>query len=219
MSLSPLHTQAPLSTWRQSLFYRLWWMAWGWGTVGVIYLLTDYWQGVGHVVPETWVDKAVAYNQTAIWGYLSFFLLIPAAYLFSDLNRVKVLARQMQLGALLCGAIYLWYPTTIVYPPVEMGTWSGQVVAWLLHLDSSQNCVPSLHILLSLLAVNAVSHAKRWWVQGCYVGWLVWVSYTVLQLKRHFFIDVLAAIAVAIVLIALSYYARAGKAEVHGDTV
>lgn len=213
----PAYKVAKIPTWGQSLYYRLWWMAWGWGTVGLIYSLTDYWQGAGHIVPETWVDRAVTYDQTAIWGYLSFFLLIPAAYLFADISKVKTLARQMQWGAVLCGLIYMVYPTTIVYPPVETGTWAGQVVAWLLHLDSSQNCVPSLHILLSLLAVYAVSHAKRWWVQGCYVGWLVWVGYTVLQLKRHFFIDVLAAIAIAVVLIALSHYAGAGKAEVQSD--
>ncbi|MGG4775517.1 inositol phosphorylceramide synthase [Paenalcaligenes sp. Me52] len=205
------------ASWRQSLAYRLWWMAWGWGTVGVVYSLTDYWQGAGHVVPETWLDQVISYDQSAIVGYLSFFVLIPAAYLFAELSRVRMLARQMQWGALFCGAIYLLYPTTIVYPPIELGTWTGPWVTWLLHIDSSQNCVPSLHILLSLLAVHAVWHRKSWWVKSGYAGWLVWITYTVLQLKRHLLIDVMAAVVVAIVVIALSAYWRANRAEVQGD--
>lgn len=205
------------ASWRQSLAYRLWWMAWGWGTVGVVYSLTDYWQGAGHVVPETWLDQVIPYDQSAIVGYLSFFALIPAAYLFAELSRVRMLARQMQWGALFCGAIYLLYPTTIVYPPIELGTWTGPWVTWLLHIDSSQNCVPSLHILLSLLAVHAVWHRKSWWVKSGYAAWLVWITYTVLQLKRHLLIDVMAAVVVAIVVIALSAYWRANRAEVQGD--
>lgn len=205
------------ASWRQSLAYRLWWMAWGWGTVGVVYSLTDYWQGAGNVVPETWLDQVISYDQSAIVGYLSFFVLIPAAYLFAELSRVRMLARQMQWGALFCGAIYLLYPTTIVYPPIELGTWTGPWVTWLLHIDSSQNCVPSLHILLSLLAVHAVWHRKSWWVKSGYAGWLVWITYTVLQLKRHLLIDVMAAVVVAIVVIALSAYWRANRAEVQGD--
>ena len=203
--------------WRHSLGYRLWWMLWGWGTVGVIYFLTDRWQGEAQLVPETWIDQAMAYDQGAVWGYFSFFVLIPIAYLCAERSRVKRLARQMQWGAVLCGIIYLLYPTTLEYPPVVLGTWSGQVVAWLLAIDSSQNCVPSLHVLLSLLAVYAVSYGKSRWVQGCYIGWLVWISYTVLQLKRHLWLDVVAAIAVAVVLVMFSTYYRVSKAGVEGD--
>lgn len=93
--------------------YRLWQMLLGWGFVGVIYHGSDRWQGAGHLLTPGWVDRAIPFSPHAIWLYLSFFLIIPLCYLLCPLNRLKWLRSTMQLSALLAGAIYLLWPTTM----------------------------------------------------------------------------------------------------------
>ncbi|MEG2034305.1 MAG: inositol phosphorylceramide synthase, partial [Janthinobacterium sp.] len=72
----------------------------GWGSVGLVYFSSDLLQGQGVLLPETALDRAIPYTDAAIWLYLSFFLLIPYAYLAADAPRVRWLARAMALSAL-----------------------------------------------------------------------------------------------------------------------
>ena len=55
----------------------------GWGSVGLVYFSSDLLQGQGVLLPETAIDRAIPYTDAAIWLYLSFFILIPYAYLAS----------------------------------------------------------------------------------------------------------------------------------------
>ena len=129
----------------------------GWGSVGLVYFSSDLLQGQGVLLPETAIDRAIAYSDAAIWLYLSFFILIPYAYLVADAARVRWLARAMALSALICGVVFLLYPTTLAYPPVGDGSaWSTQVLRMLQAADSTQNCLPSLHGALTLLCVWAL---------------------------------------------------------------
>lgn len=177
--------------------YRLWQMLLGWGFVGVIYHGSDRWQGAGHLLTPGWVDRAIPFSPHAIWLYLSFFLIIPLCYLLCPLNRLKWLRSTMQLSALLAGAIYLLWPTTMNYPIVPSDSVSGDLLARLISVDSSQNCLPSLHIALTVLAVWAAAESRKKLRSALLSVWGLAIAFSILQLRRHLFVDLLSGAALA----------------------
>ena len=172
----------------------------GWGSVGLVYFSSDLLQGQGMLLPETALDRAISYSDAAIWLYLSFFILIPYAYLVADAARVRWLARAMAISAVICGLVFLLYPTTLAYPPVgEGGGWSTQVLRWLQAMDSTQNCLPSLHGALTLLCVWAL-HDKRYLLRSALAALLgLAICYAIIALRRHLSIDLGAGLFVGVV--------------------
>ncbi|QUY46433.1 inositol phosphorylceramide synthase [Serratia plymuthica] len=171
------------------ILFRLRQMLLGWGFVGVIYSSADLWQGVGQRLSPSAIDRWIPFSPAAVWLYLSFFILIPLGYLLAPVHRVKWLATAMQLTALGAGAIYLLWPTTMAYP-VDSGTGlSSEALAALIGVDSAQNCLPSLHMALTLLAVWALSDRQRKVRTALLAVWAVAIAVSILQLRRHLFVD------------------------------
>lgn len=171
----------------------------GWGSVGLVYFSSDLLQGQGVLLPETALDRAVAYTDAAIWLYLSFFVLIPYAYLAADAARVRWLARAMALSALMCGVVFLLYPTTLAYPPVGEGdAWSTQALRLLQAADSAQNCLPSLHGALTLLCVWALCDRRHRLRSALAVVLGVAICYAIIALRRHVSIDLAAGLFVGV---------------------
>jgi len=171
----------------------------GWGSVGLVYFSSDLLQGQGALLPETALDRAIPYNDAAIWLYLSFFILIPYAYLVADAVRVRWLARAMMICALICGVVFLLYPTTLTYPPVGNGSgWSTQALRWLQAMDSTQNCLPSLHGALTLLCVWALYDRLRLLRSTLAALLGVAICYAIIALRRHLGIDLAAGLAVGL---------------------
>jgi hypothetical protein len=171
----------------------------GWGSVGLVYFSSDVLQGQGVLLPETALDRAIPYTDAAVWLYLSFFILIPYAYLAADAARVRWLARAMALSALACGVVFLLYPTTLAYPPVGEGSaWSTQALRMLQAADSAQNCLPSLHGALTLLCVWALCD-RRHLVRSVLAVLLgISICYAIIALRRHISIDLAAGLAVGV---------------------
>ena len=171
----------------------------GWGSVGLVYFSSDLLQGQGVLLPETALDRAIAYTDAAIWLYLSFFVLIPYTYLAADAARVRWLARAMALSALMCGVVFLLYPTTLAYPPVGDGSaWSTQALRMLQAADSTQNCLPSLHGALTLLCVWALCDRRHRLRSALAVALGVAICYAIIALRRHVSIDLAAGLAVGV---------------------
>jgi hypothetical protein len=82
-------------------------MFFGWGAVGVVYSLSDRLQGEGYHLAPMAIDQWIPFSPSAIWLYLSFFLIVPLGYLLVPCERLRWLARAMQLSALGAGAVYL----------------------------------------------------------------------------------------------------------------
>jgi len=180
---------------------RLKQLLFGWGTVGVIYSLSDNLQGPGRVMQPSWLDNLIVYQPQAIWGYLSFFLLIPLAYLYCPEARLLWLRRSMQLTALLAGVIYLLWPTTMVYPPLSTaGSTSERWLQQLILVDSPQNCLPSLHMALTLLAIWALGGRQKLALNLLCGAWGLWIAFSIIQLRRHLFIDIASGTLLALLV-------------------
>jgi len=182
-----------------TFFKRLLYLLAGWGSVGLVYFSSDLLQGQGVILPETVIDRAIAYSDAAIWLYLSFFILIPYTYLVVSPARVRWLARAMAVSALVCGVVFLLYPTTLAYPPVGNGMgWSTQVLRVLQTMDSTQNCLPSLHGALTLLCAWALFERERPIRSALAVLLTLGICYAIIALRRHVSIDLGAGLLVGL---------------------
>ena len=180
-----------------TFFKRLLYLLAGWGSVGLVYFSSDLLQGQGVILPETVIDRAIAYSDAAIWLYLSFFILIPYTYLVVSPARVRWLARAMAVSAVICGVVFLLYPTTLAYPPVGDGMgWSTQVLRMLQTMDSTQNCLPSLHGALTLLCAWALFERDRPIRSALAVLLTLGICYAIIALRRHVSIDLGAGLLV-----------------------
>ena len=117
---------------------RLWHMLLGWGAVGVAYALSDRLQGKGYHLTPMAIDSSIPFSPSAIWLYLSFFLLVPLGYLLVPRDRLRQLTCAMQLSALGAGVIYLLWPTTLHYPTYSSDGSASQLLTWLISVDSPQ---------------------------------------------------------------------------------
>ncbi|MFZ4873647.1 phosphatase PAP2 family protein [Janthinobacterium sp. Mn2066] len=191
---------------------RLLYLLAGWGSVGLVYFSSDLLQGQGVLLPEMALDRAIPYNDAAIWLYLSFFILIPYAYLAADAVRVRWLARAMATCAAICGLVFLLYPTTLAYPPAgNAGGWSAQALRWLQAADSTQNCLPSLHGALTLLCVWALCDRRRLLRSTLLALLGVAICYAIIALRRHLSIDLAAGLAVGLAGGMLAHLQLAGR--------
>jgi membrane-associated phospholipid phosphatase len=137
------------------------------------------------------IDQWIPFSPSAIWLYLSFFLIVPLGYLLVPCERLRWLARAMQLSALGAGAVYLLWPTTINYPAYSPDDSASQLLTWLVSVDSPQNCFPSLHAALTILAVWAIGVRRQGWLTVVSILWALAIGFSILQLRRHLFIDLL----------------------------
>ena len=182
-----------------TLLTRLFYLLAGWGSVGLVYFSSDLLQGQGVLLPETLIDRAIAYSDAAIWLYLSFFILIPYTYMVVSPARVRWLARAMAVSALMCGVVFLLYPTTLAYPPVGDGMgWSTQMLRMLQTMDSTQNCLPSLHGALTLLCAWALFERERPMRSLLAVLLTLGICYAIIALRRHVSIDLGAGLLVGL---------------------
>lgn len=178
-----------------TLSFRLRQMLFGWGSVGVVYNLSDRFQGTGQVLEPGFIDRLIPYSPHAVWPYLSFFLIVPLAFLAGPAERLRWLRCAFQMAALAAGVVFMLWPTTLAYPDYSTAGLSGTLLAGLLAVDSPQNCFPSLHMALTTLAILALHDPRRPARNLLLWAWGVLIGFSILQLRRHLAIDLVSGVA------------------------
>lgn len=180
--------------------FRLWNMLIGWGSVGLVYSLTSSKDpSTAHLLVPGAIDRWFDFDPGAIWLYMSFFLLVPLGFLAAPLNRVRWLARSFVLAALIAGIVFLLFPTTMTFPEVTQQGLSSDALRLLIAYDSMHNCLPSLHVTLTVLSVMVLWQRDYLWSSLIITFWGLAITISILQLYRHQFVDLAAGLAVALV--------------------
>jgi PAP2 superfamily len=198
------------------LWPRLHHMLWGWGAVGMAYGLSGWLQDSGQVLGETALDRLIPFSAHAVWLYLAFFGLIPWAYLATDAAKVVWLRRSMQCCALVSALVFVLYPTTLLYPPVPAQGLSAAVLQLLQAADSAQNCLPSLHGALTLLAVWALQDRRRPLRSAAAALLGLAICVAVIALRRHISVDLGAGLLVGALCGALCRHSLGKKKPTAG---
>ncbi len=183
---------------KASMPQRFWQLLLGWGSVGLAYGLASIVMGTPAVIPMTALDRIIPFSVAAVWIYLSFFLLIPYAYLQVDGAYLRWLRQSMQCSAVICGALFLLWPTTLIYPPIQGVGASVTLLRWLAATDSPQNCLPSLHGALTVLCVWSLCSRRRPLHSILTVAAGLSIGISIIAVRRHLSIDLGAGVAVGL---------------------
>ncbi len=187
-----------LDQWAMRLTYVLL----GWGAVGLVYLLTSLMPHNASsvlVLHESWLElHFIRFTPSMIVVYESFFMFVLLGFFGAPLPRIRQMAGAMQMSAVLCGLVFVFLPTTLVYPPVDGATWAGYLWQLTAKMDTVYNCLPSLHAALTCLVLIAMSDAYRPLRTILIALWAVLILYSIIAVRRHLGVDVLAGAMVAI---------------------
>lgn len=131
------------------------------------------------------VDRAVPFLPGTIAVYLSQFVFLFLTLRWQRDARVYV---PMAIATLISCTIFIFYPTTIARPPVDNAAFDG---LWL--FDVPENCFPSLHVSLALIAA-------AYWPRARWIGiaWAIAIAVSTMTTKQHYFVDVAGGIAVGL---------------------
>ncbi len=173
----------------------------GWGSAGLAYHIGRRYTSAPVMLPESGFDQLIAFNPHAIWLYLSFFILMPYAYLKVSPTRLLPLQHAMQWAALISGLVFVCYPSTLLYPTIEGHSASITALHALIWVDSHKNCLPSLHASLTMICVWALWQPRQNWRNALYALWAMAIGFSIIQLRRHLLIDVSAGLLVGIAAI------------------
>ncbi|MBL6719884.1 MAG: phosphatase PAP2 family protein [Planctomycetes bacterium] len=167
--------------------------------VGLLAALLGLYVPINHLTaarsaaaPASWVDARIplTLEWMGLYGLLYVFLLLPAA-LPMDRASFRAVARAYAATTLVSFAVFLAAPVHMVERPVLAEP--DSFFAWLLALthwiDTPSNCLPSLHVSLSLLAgLSAGSAAPRLGRLAVPLGLLIGTS--TLFVEQHWWADV-----------------------------
>jgi membrane-associated phospholipid phosphatase len=171
----------------------------GWGTIGIIYGSTGFIPSDHWVIPEIWLDQQIPFSTRGVWLYLSFFVVVPFAFLRVPLAKIKSMKIAILISALTSGLVFVIFPTTLAYPEFSQQTFSDQVFYWLLWIDTAQNCLPSLHAALTVICLLALWNNQKLFLSLIYLIISLAIGFSIIQLRRHLSLDVGAGILVGII--------------------
>lgn len=126
-------------------------------------------------------------------AYLSIYLLFLAVpFVLRRRDEVTALAIRQTVAIAVAGIAFLLLPAQLAYPPAtHLGIWSG-LFQFADRLNLDYNLVPSLHVALSIITIEAcVPHASR--PAGTVLRvWGVLIAASTLFTHQHHVLDVAA---------------------------
>lgn len=148
-------------------------------------------------VPVTNVDDWIELSSLWIWVYVSFYIYFAGTYLFSEslFNR-RLLFYSYMWSATFSLFYFFIFPTSITRENylIESNGFSDMALNIIRDLDTSVNCIPSMHICLSTIATITILKASKTW--GCLaILWLILIAYSTMATKQHYFYDVVTGAA------------------------
>ncbi|MDO4492343.1 MAG: phosphatase PAP2 family protein [Clostridia bacterium] len=157
------------------------------------------WQYHALLVP---LDRKTPFVPAFMWVYVGCFLFWIVTFAMTAHTgkaRWYRFFTANALGLLICGAIFVLLPTKIDRPEI---TGTG-LTAWLCRIiyasDTPVNLFPSIHCFGSWMSFIGVRGQKRFplWVRVFVPVYTLAVCASTLLVKQHFFLDVVAGIALA----------------------
>ena len=163
-------------------------------------LLAHNWK---HYMPALKVDEYIPFIPVFIIPYVVCYAHWVINFLLSVQTGEKRFSRfalAVMLSQVMCGIIFLLFPTTISRPDVSIcqGV-TGFLLKAIYGIDAPVNLFPSMHCLLSWfswIAVRDVQSMPKWYQIFSFVFAIV-VCISTVTVKQHFFIDIIGGVALA----------------------
>jgi membrane-associated phospholipid phosphatase len=159
--------------------------------------------GAHAVHPETWIDAYIPFVPQFVFAYLLYYpwVLLPVPILRSRAEFYHAVSA-FSLVQLTASTIFLLFPSYMTRPVVIGDGIAHELLRDLYHLDNGCNLIPSLHVAHSML-VALFFRALRPKLFPIVAFGTAMISASTVLVKQHYFLDIPAGMALAIV----AYYA------------
>ena len=134
-----------------------------------------------------------------IWPYLSMYVLFVLPLVFIPADRMPSLGKQLIAGCLISAAMFLLLPAELGFAR-EVPSAYGSIYASMFTIDRPYNLVPSLHVIWSTAIALACIDFARIPAKIALSAWLCVIVASTVLVHQHHLIDVIAALAIVIVL-------------------
>lgn len=144
-------------------------------------------------------ELSIPFVPEFVWIYFSMYFLFLAPPFFLDVSRLKVLGKQLVVGTILSGIIFIIFPTNLGFGRVAPdNSFYASLFSNLFAIDLPHNMVPSLHVVFSALILLLLADTSQiamvklfWWI------WLILICVSTVLVHQHHILDVIAALALA----------------------
>ena len=185
----------------------------GWLIYFALYFITENLIPVSacHVVHSA-VDDMIPFNEYFLIFYCSWYALIVVSlgyFLLYDIQKFKELQVFIMITQAVAMAVYIIYPSVQMMRPDVMpnSNFLCDLMSFIYAFDTPTGVCPSLHVAYSL-GIAAVwckyRRAPKWW-KAVVVVQVIMICISVMFVKQHSFIDVMAAIPLGILAYILVY--------------
>lgn len=123
-------------------------------------------------------------------------LVISVMFLHRDKRSFDSFCRLAFGSFILCGLLFLFFPTTYPRPPypVVENSLIATIMSLVNSLDTPNNCFPSNHVAMTAAAVWSLRfRGPLFWSYGI---WAVGIFASTLTTKQHYFVDILGGLVV-----------------------
>ena len=185
----------------------------GWLIYFALYFITENLIPVSacHVVHSA-VDDMIPFNEYFLIFYCSWYALIVVSlgyFLLYDIQKFKELQVFIMITQAIAMAVYIIYPSVQMMRPDVMpnSSFLCDLMSFIYAFDTPTGVCPSLHVAYSL-GIGTVwckyGRAPKWW-KAVVVLQVILICLSVMFVKQHSFIDVIAAVPVGIIAYILVY--------------
>ncbi len=164
------------------------------------------------MLPQTLLDRAMPFMPWTFMIYLSDYLFIGAAIAMLHGEEFYSFARQMFGALVLCGAFFMFVPTTYPRPPYPpSGSALIQLAMDMVAAgDMPTNCFPSMHVALTAICAWSLRSKSRL-LYGIFMVWAWLIFLSTMTTKQHYCVDILGGIGVLVTMAVLDRsYVRRG---------
>jgi membrane-associated phospholipid phosphatase len=179
---------------------------------GVFYVWPNFWPLFAPTfLPLLDIDRSMPFLPWTFVIYLSDYVLFTAVFfLINDMDEWNAFARMGFATLFVCGAFFLFFPTT--YPRPNYPEVTNPIVAFCMNLianaDSPNNCFPSMHVAMTSAGAWSLRHKPR----GVFLFFVLWtlaIIVSTMTTKQHYFMDVVGGLGVVSILALLDWYLSA----------
>ena len=129
----------------------------------VIYFITKLFLN-NEFVLNNLLDDQIPFVPYFIYFYISWYILlflVPIIYMKYDKKALKKYTYTNFISVLVCGIIFIIFPTTINRPNIEVTSITTWLVNTIYYFDTpAVNCLPSIHSLICFIFILSNSKAN-----------------------------------------------------------
>ena len=157
-----------------------------------------------HFLPLSPIDVGMPFIPQTIWLYISeYFYVIVIYFSYRDITNLNRFVYAVIALLLSCALVFWLWPTVIArdsFPaPLTLDPLTSAVLAALRRADTPANCFPSFHVGSVYLSAFLLSKEGRW-KYAFFLTWATAITISTLTTKQHYFADVVAGFALAVIL-------------------